>query len=130
MHVRDLFDLGGKTAIVTGGSRGLGLEIAMGLGEAGARVCISARRETWLTPALETLRAAGIESMSSVCDVADAEQVGYLVESVSSAYGGIDILVNNAGVSWGAPFEDVSLDRWRYVIETNLTGTFLMSQAA
>jgi NAD(P)-dependent dehydrogenase (short-subunit alcohol dehydrogenase family) len=130
MHVRQLFDLSGKSAIVTGGSRGLGLEIARGLGEAGARVHITARREQWLTTAQETLCSEGIECQASVCDVTQAQDVERLVDEVVDAAGRIDILVNNAGVSWGAPLEDLPLDRWRYVVETNLTGTFLVTQAA
>jgi NAD(P)-dependent dehydrogenase (short-subunit alcohol dehydrogenase family) len=129
MHVRELFDLSGKYAIVTGGSRGLGLEIARGLGEAGAHVHISARREQWLTPALEGLRADGIACTASTCDISRPEDVERLVTDSFQEMGQIDILVNNAGVSWGAPLEDLSLDRWRYVIETNVTGTFLMTQA-
>lgn len=129
MNVRDLFDLHGKSAIVTGGSRGLGLEMARGLGEAGARVLISARREQWLTPALDALRTDGIDCTACVCDVSQEADVERLTAQARETFGRIDILVNNAGVSWGAPLEDVSLERWRYVIETNLTGTFLMSQA-
>jgi NAD(P)-dependent dehydrogenase (short-subunit alcohol dehydrogenase family) len=130
MQVRELFELTDQRALVTGGSRGLGLEIAQGLGEAGARVHISARREQWLQPAMERLRGEGIDCSASLADVSRQEDVERLVEDAAAAMGGIDILVNNAGVSWGAPLEDLPLDRWRYVIETNLTGTFLVSQAA
>jgi NAD(P)-dependent dehydrogenase (short-subunit alcohol dehydrogenase family) len=130
MHVRELFDLSGKAALITGGSRGLGLEIAAGLGEAGAHVHISARREQWLTPALDQLRAEGLPCSASVADVSRPEEVERLVEDALEAMGSIDVLVNGAGVSWGAPLEELSLERWRYVIETNLTGTFLVSQAA
>jgi NAD(P)-dependent dehydrogenase (short-subunit alcohol dehydrogenase family) len=129
MHIRELYDLSGKTAIVTGGSRGLGLEIARGLGEAGARVWISARREQWLSAALAELRGEGIECEASACDISEPQQVETLVREALEAFGRVDILVNNAGVSWGAPLEDLSLDRWRYVVETNLTGTFLVTQA-
>jgi gluconate 5-dehydrogenase len=129
MHVRQLFDLSGKTALITGGSRGLGLEIAEGLGEAGARIHIAARREQWLASALEHLRADGITCSASLCDVSRQEEVERLVSEAESAMKSIDILVNNAGVSWGAPLTEMSVDRWRYVIETNLTGTFLVSQA-
>jgi NAD(P)-dependent dehydrogenase (short-subunit alcohol dehydrogenase family) len=129
MHIRQLFDLSGKSAIVTGGSRGLGLEIARGLGEAGARVHITARREQWLTSGLETLQGEGLTCSASACDVSQPDDVERLVTEVMEAAGRIDILVNNAGVSWGEPLEELSLDRWRYVIETNLTGTFLATQA-
>jgi NAD(P)-dependent dehydrogenase (short-subunit alcohol dehydrogenase family) len=129
MNVPDLFSLSGRAGIVTGGSRGLGLEIARGLGEAGARVMITARREQWLSPAAEALRAEGIDCIASVCDVGQPEDVERVTAEAIAAFGHIDILVNNAGVSWGEPFETMSLDRWRFVMETNLTGTFLMSQA-
>jgi NAD(P)-dependent dehydrogenase (short-subunit alcohol dehydrogenase family) len=124
-----MFQLTGKSALVTGGSRGLGLEIARGLGEAGAQVYITARRDQWLQAALETLRAEGITCAASTCDVTSQEDVDQLVAKATAEMGALDILVNNAGVSWGAPFESLPLDRWRYVLDTNLTGTFLVSQA-
>jgi NAD(P)-dependent dehydrogenase (short-subunit alcohol dehydrogenase family) len=129
MNVRQLFDLGGKSAIVTGGSRGLGLEIAQGLGEAGARVLITARREQWLQPALATLRAEGLDCTASRCDITQPEEVERVVGEAQERYGRIDILVNNAGLSWGEPLETVSLEHWHAVVETNLTGTFLVTQA-
>src|SRR5487761_1199314 len=103
MDVKQLFDLSGKTAIVTGGSRGLGLEIAQGLGEAGARVLITARREQWLLPAEEGLRAEGLNCVASRCDVTQPEDVERVVREAADRFGRIDILVNNAGVSWGEP---------------------------
>jgi gluconate 5-dehydrogenase len=130
MDVSEMFSLDHKVAVVTGGSRGLGLEIATGLGEAGASVHITARREQWLNSAVEELRAAGIEASASTCDVSSEQDVERLIENLGERCGRIDILVNNAGVSWGTPLEDLSLDRWRYVIDVNLTGTFLMTRAA
>jgi gluconate 5-dehydrogenase len=129
VHITRLFDLSGRSAIVTGGSRGLGLEIARGLGEAGARVHLTARREEWLATAKESLRSEGIECSASTCDVANEDDVERLVEHVMDDAGHIDVLVNNAGVSWGTALEDLSLDRWRYVLDTNLTGTFLVTRA-
>lgn len=129
MNVKQQFDLTGKAAIVTGGSRGLGLEIAQGLGEAGAQVLITARREQWLQPAAAELREQGIDCIGVACDVTQPEQVQLVAEAASERFGRVDILVNNAGVSWAQPFEEVSLERWRMVIETNLNGTFLMTQA-
>lgn len=129
-HVRELFDLRGKVALVTGGSRGLGLEIAEGLGEAGATVAITARREQWLGPAEEGLRGAGLAVEAAVCDVTDPAAVGALVEGIVERHGRIDIVVNNAGVSWGAPAEEMPVERFRMVVDTNATGTFLVSQAA
>jgi NAD(P)-dependent dehydrogenase (short-subunit alcohol dehydrogenase family) len=129
MHVKEMFDLSGKSALVTGGSRGLGLDMAAGLGEAGARVHITARREQWLTPALQHLLSAGIDASASTCDVSNEEEVDDLATELAKRFGAVDILVNNAGVSWGTPLEELSLDRWRYVIDVNLTGTFLVTRA-
>ena len=129
MRVQELFDLAGRVALVTGGSRGLGLEIAQGLGEAGARVVVTARRAEWLEPAEQELRGGGIDATAVAADVADAEQVERLVSSVAERHGTIDILVNAAGVSWGAPAEEMPLDRWKWVIDVNATGTFLCCQA-
>jgi len=109
-HLSELFDLSGRVAIVTGGSRGLGLEMAEGLGEAGAALVICARREEWLTPAAAALRARGVAVESAVCDVSQPEQVQAVVDRAISTYGRLDILINNAGVSWGAEAEDMPLD--------------------
>ncbi len=128
MNVRDLFDLSGKVALVTGGSRGLGEEIAEGLGEAGASVAIAARREAWLRPTEEALKARGIDVMAVRCDVSKADQVEAAVGAVLDRFGTIDILVNNAGISWGAPADTMPLEKWQAVLDVNATGTFLMSQ--
>ncbi|HEU0119055.1 MAG TPA: SDR family oxidoreductase [Bryobacteraceae bacterium] len=126
--VTQLFRLDGRTALITGGSRGLGEEIAHGMAESGASVYIVARREKWLTPAIESLRAAGARCEGSTCDVADQEQVRQTVRRAAETFGPIDILVNNAGATWGAPAEEMPLDKWESVIATNLTGAFLFSQ--
>ncbi len=124
-----LFRLDGRTALVTGGSRGLGEEIAHGLAEAGASVYLVARRDKWLTPALELLRATGARCAGSACDVTEPEQVKRAVHHAGETFGHVDILVNNAGATWGAPAEEMPLDKWESVIATNLTGAFLFSQA-
>lgn len=129
-HVQELFSLAGKVAIVTGGSRGLGLEIAEGLAEAGARLVICARREQWLTPALDELQRAGFEADGLTCDVTDPAQVAAVVTRAIDRFGKVDILVNNAGISWGERPETMPVDKWRQVIDTNLTGAFLFAQAA
>jgi gluconate 5-dehydrogenase len=129
-RVPELFSLERRVAIVTGGSRGLGLEIARGLGEAGARVVITARRAQWLDDAAADLAAAGIEVRAHPCDVTVQEDAERLAAEAVREYGQIDVLVNNAGVSWGAPFEEMPLDRWRQVLETNVTGAFLVTRAA
>jgi gluconate 5-dehydrogenase len=128
--LKQLFDLTGRVAIVTGGSRGLGEEMAEGLAEAGASLMLCARREQWLTPTLESFRSRGYKVEGLTCDVSDPAQVQAVVDQTTAAFGKIDILINNAGISWAAEPEAMPLDKWQKVIETNLTGTFLFSQAA
>ena len=129
-HVKELFDLTGRAAIVTGGSRGLGREMAEGLAEAGASLMLCARREEWLKPTLEEFRARGFRAEGMLCDVANQEQVQSVVDKTVEAFGKVDILVNNAGVSWGERPERMPLDKWRMVLDVNLTGAFLFAQAA
>jgi NAD(P)-dependent dehydrogenase (short-subunit alcohol dehydrogenase family) len=129
MSVKDLFDLTGKVALVTGGSRGLGLEMAAALGEAGARVVISARRDQWLTPAEQDLRSRGIEVLAITCDVSNPDDVNAAVRATIDRFGRLDILINNAGISWGESIETMPLDKWKQVFDTNAVGCFLMSQA-
>jgi NAD(P)-dependent dehydrogenase (short-subunit alcohol dehydrogenase family) len=129
VHVRDLFDLTGKVAVVTGGSRGLGLQMASALAEAGAALAIAARKADELERAAAQLRASGYRVLAVPCDVSRSEQIDVAVARMLEEYGRIDILVNNAGATWGAPALDMPLDAWRKVMETNVTGTFLMTQA-
>jgi NAD(P)-dependent dehydrogenase (short-subunit alcohol dehydrogenase family) len=124
--VQNIFDLSGRIALVTGGSRGLGEEMAEGLAEAGASLMLLARRPQWLEPAVDRFRARGFRCDGALCDVADPAAIAKVVDAMDR----IDILVNNAGVTWGQPAEDVPLDRWQSVLATNLTGAFLMCQAA
>lgn len=128
--LQSLFDLTGRVALVTGGSRGLGLEMAEGLAEAGARLMICARRREWLAPAVDALRSAGHAVESCECDVADAASAQAVVDRALAVFGRLDVLVNNAGVSWGAPAENMPLEKWRHVLDINLTGAFLFAQAA
>ncbi len=128
--VQQLFDLTGQVALVTGGSRGLGREMAEGLAEAGASLVLCARRSRWLAPTVEEMRGAGHRVEAAECDVRDPAQVQAIVDLAMTAFGQIDILVNNAGVSWGALPEELPLDKWRAVLDANLTGAFLCSQAA
>lgn len=125
VRVQELFNLRGKVALVTGGSRGLGSQMARALGEAGARVIVTARKEAELNEAAAQLRAEGIDAVAARCDLTDVESLQGLVESL----GPIDILVNNAGASWGAPTEEYPLNGWRKVMETNVTGLFYLTQA-
>jgi gluconate 5-dehydrogenase len=129
-HVKELFDLTGRVAIVTGGSRGLGREMAEGLAEAGASLMLCARREEWLRPTLEEFRGRGFRAEGMLCDVSEQEQVQAVVDGTVEAFGKVDVLVNNAGVSWGERPETMPLDRWRKVLDVNLTGAFLFAQAA
>jgi gluconate 5-dehydrogenase len=125
-----LFDLTGRVAIVTGGSRGLGQEMAEGLGEAGAQLMICARRDEWLTPAVTELRAQGFTVEGALCDVSKPADVQRVVDQTIARFGKVDILVNNAGISWGDEPETMPLEKWQKVIDVNLTGAFLFAQAA
>src|SRR5664279_1610111 len=129
-EVKRLFDLTGRFALVTGGSRGLGREIAEGLAEAGARLMILARREPWLGNTLAEFQAMGLRCEGLVCDISKPDEIHAAVARTLESFGRIDILVNNAGVSWGAPAENMPLEKWRSVLDTNLTGAFLFCQAA
>jgi gluconate 5-dehydrogenase len=129
-HLSELFSLQGRVAIVTGGSRGLGEEIAEGLAEAGARLVLCARRDEWLAPAVKEFRARGFTVEGALCDVSKAADVQAVVDQTVRTFGQVDILVNNAGISWGDEPETMPLEKWQKVIDVNLTGAFLFSQAA
>ncbi|HEX5477508.1 MAG TPA: SDR family oxidoreductase [Burkholderiales bacterium] len=129
MKVQELLSLRGKTALVTGGSRGLGLQMAEALGEMGARIALSARKKDELDQAVSHLKGLGIAAESFVCDIGKREQVAPLADAVLAKFGRLDILVNNAGATWGAPAEDHPLEAWDKLVNVNLTGAFLLSQA-
>jgi NAD(P)-dependent dehydrogenase (short-subunit alcohol dehydrogenase family) len=129
MGVLDQFSLAGKVAIVTGGSRGLGLQIAGALGEAGATVAITARKSAGLAEAAAHLEARGIRCASAVCDIGNSDQVEQAVTQMLGKFGRIDVLVNNAGATWGARLEELPLEAWEKVIRTNVNGTFYVSRA-
>jgi len=125
MNVRDLFDLKGKAAVVTGGSIGLGNQIARGLAEAGANLVLCARKKERCDALAEELRRdMGVEVLSLACNVSREEEVERLAAESADAFGAIDILVNNAGISWGANPEDMSARDWQKVLDVNLNGTF------
>ena len=128
--ISELFDLRGRTAIVTGGSRGLGQEMAEGLAEAGASLMLCARRDEWLTPTMTSMRAQGFRVEGMLCDVSKAADVQAVVDKTIAVFGKVDILVNNAGITWAAEPEAMPLDKWQKVVDVNLTGAFLFSQAA
>ena len=123
------FDFKDEVVVVTGGSRGLGLEIAHAFGQAGAKLVVTARREQWLNEAEKFLKDEGVAVDALICDVADVSSVEQLVQQTLQSNSKIDVLVNNAGLTWGAPAETMPLERWQQVIDANMTGTFLMSQA-
>jgi gluconate 5-dehydrogenase len=129
MSVRKLLDLTGKVALVTGGSRGLGLQIAEALGEMGAKLAITARKAEELEQAREHLARQRIEALPLACDLARPEAIEPMVTKLLAHYARVDILVNNAGTSWGAPAEDHPLEAWQKLVNLNLTGTFLVTQA-
>ena len=127
--VQQLFDLTGQTALVTGGSRGLGLQMAQALGEAGARVMLTSRKAADLEQAAAELQAQGIDARWIAADCAKEEDIARLASETLQRLGHVDILVNNAGASWGAPAEDHPLAAWDKVMNLNVRGYFLLSQA-
>lgn len=130
MHVSELFSLKGKVAIVTGGGRGLGEQIAVGFAEAGANVVVCSRRVAACEEVSQKLQEIGVESLALKCDITNPEDVKNVVNQTVEKFGRIDILVNNSGASWGAPAEEMPLEAWQKVMNVNVTGTFLMSQTA
>ncbi|MEX2241377.1 MAG: SDR family oxidoreductase [Burkholderiales bacterium] len=128
MNVKQLLDLKGRVALVTGGSRGLGLQMAEALGEMGARLALTARKQNELDEAVAHLKAQGIEAAAWVCDLGQRERIVPVLEALLAELGRVDILVNNAGATWGAPAEDHPLEAWDKLVNLNLTGTFLASQ--
>src|SRR5258708_11936836 len=129
MNAKELFDLTGRVAVITGGSVGLGRQMAEGLAEMGANLVLCARKKERCEQAAEELKHLGVQTLALGCDVKNPGHVQAVVDAAVSKFGRIDILINNAGTSWGAPIEEMRLAHWNKVIETNLTGTFLFSQA-
>jgi NAD(P)-dependent dehydrogenase (short-subunit alcohol dehydrogenase family) len=128
MSVKQLLDLQGRAAIVTGGSRGLGLQIAEALGEMGAKLALTARKKDELDGAVAHLAKLGIEAHAWVCDIGKREQIPPVADAIMERLGKVDILVNNAGATWGAPAEDHPLDAWDKLVNVNLTGMFVLTQ--
>ena len=127
--IQQLFDLKGKTALVTGGSRGLGLQLAHALGEAGAKVLLSSRKASDLEEAVAELKAAGIDAQCIAADCANEADIRSLADEAIRRLGGhVDILVNNAGAAWGSPAEDHPVDAWDKVMNLNVRGYFILSQ--
>ena len=127
--IQKLFDLSGQTALVTGGSRGLGLQIAEALGEAGAKILLTSRKAGDLEEAAAELQAKGIDTRWVAADASDPAQVQRVADEAMQRLGRVDILVNNAGATWGAPAEEHSLEAWDKVMNLNVRSVFLFSQA-
>ncbi len=126
--IQQLFDLRGRTALVTGGSRGLGLQIAEALGEAGATVLLSSRKAGDLEEASAHLKARGIAAQWVAADASQPAEVQRLADEALARLGHVDILVNNAGATWGSPAADHPLEAWDKVMNLNVRSIFLLSQ--
>jgi gluconate 5-dehydrogenase len=126
---QELFNLKGKTALVTGGSRGLGLQMALALGEQGATLVISARKQGELDEAVVLLKQHGVEAYAVAADLGKEEAIPALVDAAMGHLGHIDILINNAGATWGAAAEDYPAEAWDKVMNLNVRSIFLLSQA-
>ncbi|WP_085993033.1 SDR family oxidoreductase [Oceanobacillus senegalensis] len=129
MHVKELFDLTGKTAIVTGGGRGLGEQIAEGFAESGANIVVCSRKKENCQEVSEKLQSLGVKTLALKCDVTDPDDIKDVVKKTVEEFGRIDILVNNSGASWGATVDEMPLEAFQKVLNVNVVGTFLMSQA-
>ena len=127
-HVRELFDLSGRTALVTGGSRGLGLQVAEALGEAGATLMLTSRKATDLQQSAEALAAKGLRADWIAADASEPAEIERLAQATLDRMGSVDILVNNAGATWAGPAEDYPLCSWDKVMNLNVRSVFLLSQ--
>lgn len=130
MHIKDLFDLTGKTAIITGGGRGLGEQMAEGLAEAGANIVLCSRKKEACQQVADRLARLDVKTLALTCDISQPEDIKNVVHQTIETFGRIDILINNSGATWGAPVEKMPLEAWQKVMNINVTGTFLMSQEA
>jgi gluconate 5-dehydrogenase len=126
--VDTLFSLKGKSVLITGGSRGLGLQMAHALGEAGARVMLSSRSVDDLQLAVGMLNAKGIEAYFIAADLNDEDEIRWLADETLSRIGPIDVLVNNAGAAWGAPAEEHPVQAWDKLMNLNVRSYFILSQ--
>jgi NAD(P)-dependent dehydrogenase (short-subunit alcohol dehydrogenase family) len=129
MGVRELYDLSGRTAIVTGGGSGIGRQMAEALAELGAGIVICARNLERCEQAASELAELGVQTLALRCDLRQPGDVQAVVDKTVEQFGRVDVLVNDAGTTWGAPAVETPLHGWQKVIDVNLTGLFLMSQA-
>jgi NAD(P)-dependent dehydrogenase (short-subunit alcohol dehydrogenase family) len=127
--MKNIFDLTGRTALITGGSRGLGLQIAEALGDYGAKIVLVSRKQTDLDESVAHLKTRGVESTAIAADLSSAEVAQGVAQEAIKRLGHIDILVNNAGATWGAPAEDHPIDAWDKVMNLNVRSIFVLSQA-
>ncbi|GAA0480024.1 SDR family oxidoreductase [Salinibacillus aidingensis] len=130
MNTFELFQLKGKVALITGGGRGLGKQIAEALSDAGCSIAVCSRKRENCEETADELLKKGVQAKAYECDVTNEESVNQTVAAVVEDFGGIDILVNNSGTTWGEDVENMPLEAWEKVIKVNVTGTFLMSKAA
>ncbi|MCY0880296.1 MAG: SDR family oxidoreductase [Firmicutes bacterium] len=128
MTLEELFSCRNRVVLITGGSRGLGRVMAEALAEAGADVAVCSRKREACLDTVESVRTHGREAIALACDVTQPGEVDRAVDTILQEWGRIDVLINNSGTSWGAPALDMPLDAWHKVLDTNLTGSFLMSQ--
>ena len=130
MNVREMFNLQGKVAIITGGGKGIGLKMAEGLAEAGANIVLCSRNVENCTKAAQDLEKSGVKTLAMACDVKSPADIQNVVDKTLGEFGRLDILVNNSGVTYRSPAEDYPLEGWKEVLDTNVTGTFLCAQIA
>ncbi len=130
MKLREMFDLSGKVAIITGGGRGIGLKMAEGLAEMGASVVLCSRKLENCQKAAEELGRGGFKTLALPCNVSSSSEIQKVVDTVMERFGRLDILVNNSGITWGAPAEEYPINGWQKVMDINLTGVFLFTQIA
>ncbi len=131
MHIKEMFDLTDKVAIITGGGRWLGEQMAEGFAQAGASLVLCSRKAAACEDVASRLSSEyGVKAIALSCDVTNSEDVKNVVKTAIKEFGKIDILVNNSGATWGAPVQDMPLEAWNKVMNVNVTGTFLMSQEA
>lgn len=130
MKISEMFDLSGKTALVTGGGRGLGESMAWALAEAGAAVAVASRGVDECQIVADQIReTTGQRTLARALDLSQVESVKQVVQEIEASLGPIDILINNSGTSWGMPFEELPLDKWEKVISVNVNGTFMVTQS-
>lgn len=130
MKVTDMFDLTGKTSIVTGGSVGLGAQMAQALAEAGANVVVAARKVERCVELCRQLESLGVRTLAAACDVSKAEDCQRLVQTTVDEFGTLDILINNAGYTWAADAMEYPMEKWQEILNINLTGLFQLSAQA